>query len=543
MSSRHAPGRASEAAPPRAGAGMNLTSIIKRLAQTRPGHPATIDHGRVRSWGEFTQRVARMAGAFQALGLQRGDRVAMLAQNSDRYLELYFSPPWAGGSFVPINTRLSLEEKAYVLRDCGARILLVDDAFAEQGLALAACCPEIVHLIDAGNDAPAGGKPGMLDYEALIAAHAPVADADLFYEDMAAIFYTGGTTGDPKGVMLSHRAIWTSSMSSVADYGMTSDAIYLHAAPMFHIGDGSLGMQTTIAGGTHAFLPAYDPVRLLTMVQEHRVTHTMLIATMIRMLIDHPEFDRFDLSSLRRLVYGAAPISEQLLTEATRRLPNCAFLQGYGQTELSPCITYLAPEYHVTSGPLAGKLRSVGQANPVSELLITDDDGTELPRGEVGEIRVRGPHAMSGYWNKPAETAATLVNGWVRTGDAAYMDNDGFVFIVDRLKDMIISGGENIFCGEVENAVATHPAVATCAVIGVPHETWGEAVHAIVILRQGASATARDIIAHCRAHIAGFKCPQSIDFRTEPLPLSGAGKILKRELRKPFWAGKDRAVN
>jgi len=259
--------------------------------------------------------------------------------------------------------------------------------------------------------------------------------------------------------------------------------------------------------------------------------------------VTHQLLSKTDLSSLRLMIYGASPMPEQTLRRTICALPDCRFIQLYGQTEVSPNATGLSPEYHVLEGPNAGKLSSAGRALSCCEVEVVNAQGNEVPRGTVGEIRIRGFNTMLGYWNKPEETAATLRDGWVYTGDAGRMDEEGFLYVVDRIKDMIISGGENIYSVEVENACAQHPAVSQCVVIGVPHNTWGEAVHAIVIVKDGEQICAEDLIAHCHRLIAGYKCPRSIEFRSEPFPLSGAGKVLKRQLRAPYWEGRHRQVN
>jgi acyl-CoA synthetase (AMP-forming)/AMP-acid ligase II len=519
---------------------MGITQGVKRsLQQNRHGR-ATVFGERAQSWGEFGGRVARFAGALRALGVASGDRVAILALNSDRYLEYYVAVPWAGGVVVPLNIRWSAAENVYSLNDCGASVLLIDDAFLKLAPAILAEARAVRTVIHMGDGAP---PPGMESYEGLIARSAAVSDAGRAGEDLAGIFYTGGTTGFPKGVMLPHRGLWASAAAMIDSVGITRDSFYLHAAPMFHLADGAMTMGMLGVGGSHAIIPAFNPEHVLAAAERYRVTHLLLVPTMIHMTVTHPKLAASDLSSVRYLLYGASPIPEALLVDAMRALPKCRFVQAYGQTELSPVATFLTWDYHTLAGEKAGKLASCGRAALCNEIEIVDPEGREVPRGAVGEIRARGPNTMLGYWNKPAETAAALRDGWVYTGDAARMDEEGFIYIVDRVKDMIVSGGENVYSAEVENAVAKHPAVSQCAVIGVPHPSWGEAVHALVILKPGMRATPEDIIAHCHRLIANYKCPRSIAFRGEPFPLSGAGKVLKRELRKPYWEGRNRQVN
>jgi long-chain acyl-CoA synthetase len=299
----------------------------------------------------------------------------------------------------------------------------------------------------------------------------------------------------------------------------------------------------THVAGRHIFIPRFEPRACAQALAEHAVTETILVPTMIQMLIEQPEFTAFDLSKLQRLFYGASPMPEAVALDLMAKLPWVAAWQLYGQTESAPLLTGLDARYHTTQGPYAGRLRSAGRAMPATELRIVDADDREVPRGTVGEIVARGPNVMLGYWGREDLSRATLRGGWLHTGDAAYMDDAGFIFISDRLKDMIISGGENVYSTEVENAMYQHPDVAQCAVIGVPDDKWGERVHAIVVPRAGSEPDPAALIAHCRQLIADYKCPRSVSFRGEPLPLSGAGKVLKTELRKPFWAGRDRQVN
>jgi acyl-CoA synthetase (AMP-forming)/AMP-acid ligase II len=294
-------------------------------------------------------------------------------------------------------------------------------------------------------------------------------------------------------------------------------------------------------GGRHVIIPRFEPLAVLEAIQNEGVTDMLLVPTMIQMVVDHPDIGRYKLDHFRNMIYGASPISEGVLDRAMKALPAAGFTQCYGMTELSPTCTILTQEMHRGVHRAKGRHRGAGRATVGSEVRIVDPLGKELPRGEVGEVTARGPGVMLGYWNKPAETAAALRDGWMFTGDGGRMDEDGFVYIVDRIKDMIVTGGENVYSVEVERVVSTHPAVATCAVIGVPDPQWGEAVMAVIVKRPGAEASVQDIIDHCKASIAGYKCPSQVSF-VEALPLSGAGKVLKTQLRAPYWEGRDRRV-
>jgi long-chain acyl-CoA synthetase len=462
----------------------------------------------------------------------------VLSMNSDRYLELYYAIWWAGGVVNPLNIRWSPLEIAYAIDDCQTHVLVVDETFAPMVEALSQRSQALRTVIHAGDGEARGG---MFPYEQLIADHAPVRDAMRCNDDLAGIFYTGGTTGFPKGVMLSHANLWSctaAALEAVAPAGMSG----LHAAPMFHLADGMFLLALTMRGSTQVIVPGFEPVAVASAIAAERVGVTLLVPTMIQMLVDHPQVDAAALASLRRIVYGASPIGEAVLERAMQRLPGAGFVQAYGLTEMSPLISLLGPEQHSAEGLATGRLRSAGQPCHAVEVRIVDVDARELPRGQVGEIAARGPGMMQGYWGKPEQTAAALRDGWLLTGDGAYMDDDGFIFVVDRVKDMIVSGGENVYSAEVENAVAQHPAVAACAVIGIPDARWGEAVHAVIVCKPGKSApTADELRDHCRSLIAGYKCPRSVEVR-DALPLSGAGKVLKTALREPHWKTQRRAV-
>ncbi len=521
---------------------MYMTQSFRRAVQLGGEKTAVIDGNERRSWREVDGRVRRLAGALAGLGVGKGDRVLLLALNSGRYFEVYYACFWLGAVCVPISTRWTLDEISYALGDSEPSVFLVDPNLRDKALALRDRGELNVPIVEvSGLPSPVSG---LLAYEQLIEEADPLDSVSVAGDTMAMICYTGGTTGKSKGVMLSHLALWSSALSfghEVRDLSSES-SVTLLVMPLFHIGGVQTMFSTVIGAGCNVFMPAYDTVGFLETVQREKITHTVLVPTMVRMLIDLPDLPSYDVSSLKVLTYGAAPMSQAQIEETLRKLPGTDLQQGYGQTELAPFISTLRPEDHRATGQLAARLRSAGRACVGCEVIIADPDGKEVPRGTLGEILVRGPNMMLGYWRKPEETAATLVDGWVRTGDAGYMDEDGYFFIIDRLKDMIVSGGENIYSTEVENALASHPAVATGIVIGVPHERWGEAVHAIVVLREGHEASAEELIDHCRRQIAGYKCPRSVELRTEPLPVSGAGKILKRELRKPYWEGRASAV-
>lgn len=514
---------------------MYLTQSLHRNAQLDGDGVATVFGDRLRTWSESRDRVARLAAGLKTLGVGVGDRVAILSLNSDRYHEYLLATWWIGAVVNPINIRWSPAEINYSLEDSGTPVLFVDDTFLPALQAIRAAAPCVTTVVHCG-DGPA--PDGAVAFESLL-EHGTVDDLRHGGEALAGIFYTGGTTGFPKGVMLSHDNLLVSALGSCAtgDFIVTGGRL-LHAAPMFHLADLAAWIARNQVGGSHVIVPMFTPDGVLAAIEQHRPTDALLVPTMIQMLVDAPGIKEVDVSSMQKVLYGASPISEALLERVARVLPDVALTQAYGMTELAPVATMLPPAAH--RDPVLR--RSAGRAAPHAEVRIVDADDNEVPRGTVGEIVVRGGHVMLGYWNRPEETAAALVDGWMHTGDGGRMDEQGYVYVVDRIKDMIVSGGENVYSAEVENAVAQHASVAACAVIGVPDEEWGERVHAVVVLRPGAALDVEELREHTKSLIAGYKAPRSMEV-VDALPLSGAGKVLKRELRAKHWDGAERAVN
>ncbi len=524
--------------PARASDALQLTQPLHKALIERPLAEALACGGRRLSWGSLVDRVARLAAVLQAQGLRPGDRVGMLGLNSDHYVLYFYAAWWAGGVVNPVNMRWSAAEIAYSLDDCDTRLLLVDETFHATAATLPGRSRSLTTLLHWGNGpAPAG----FIDGPALLAAATPVADSGRSGDDLAAVMYTGGTTGRPKGVMLSQANLYLNALCANQAALRPAASVGINTTPMFHVGGLGLTLQLVQRLCRQVVLPAFDELAVLQTIAQERGSETFLVPTMLKRLIEHPRFADFDTSSLQLVLYGAAPIDEALLAAAQQALPRAGFCQLYGMTELSPVVTALPAACHLPGQP-AERLRSVGQPVPIAELRIVDVDDQPLPAGEVGEIVVRGPLVMQGYWGQPELSAQALRSGWMHTGDGGRMDADGFVYVVDRLKDMIVSGGENVYSAEVENAISQLPQVSMAAVIGVPDARWGERVHAAVVLRPGAVLDAQALQAHCRTLIAGYKCPRSVDFR-EALPLSAAGKVLKVELRAPFWAGRSRNVN
>ncbi len=487
---------------------MYLTQGLHRALQCRPDRIATIFGERRQSYRQYVDRVARLAGALQSLGMGEGDRVGMLALNSDRYVEFFYGTWWGGGAVNPVNIRWSPTEIAYSLDDCDTRILLVDEQFKGLAGELRSRSKSLRTLIYTG-DGPV--PDGMLGYEELLARAVPASDANRSGTDLAAVMYTGGTTGFPKGVMLSHDNLMANSLALVGAGLDHPDGLVLAIAPMFHIAIGALMHAHVMIGGTTVIEPMFTPLATLQALQQHRITHLLLVPTMVQLTVDHPEAGNYDLSSVAILMYGGSVINDAVLRRAMERFPNAGFNQAYGMTELAPCATYLGPPDHRGKPEL---LRSAGRATMVTEVRVVDENDVEVPRGTVGEVVVRGPTVMLGYWTTPEESARALRNGWMHTGDGGRMDDDGYIYIVDRMKDMIVSGGENVYSAEVENALGRHPCVASSAVIGIPSEQWGEAVHAVVVLKQGTSATHEELAAHCHELIARYKCRAVSSFAT-----------------------------
>lgn len=505
---------------------LRLTQGLQRAKQLRSQNVALIDGAHQFTWDQLTDRIARLAAGFRKNGLKQGDRVAFLALNSHRSLECFYAAIWAGGIITPLNHRLAETEIAALVHDAEPSIFVVGSEFTE--IAQSIDLPITIH---AGDKTP---PKGMISYEDLITECSPLTEGDRGGEDVACIFYTGGTTGTPKGVMLTHNNIMANTLNVVGPVAMSEKTVHLHCGPLFHVAAAVRLFSVTHVAGTHVMLPRFALPDVLETIQTHKITLATFVPTMLRNILDQPNLSDYDLTSMRYITYGAAPMPETLLRELMTRLPHIRFLQSYGMTELSPVATMLGPEEH--ADPSGKYLRSAGRAAILAEVRIVDPNDTDMPTGEYGEIIVRGPMVMAGYWHQPEATAQALRGGWMHTGDIGYLDKDGYLFVVDRLKDMIITGGENVYSQEVENIISQLAGVKECAVFGLPDPQWGERIHAVVRPAENTTLDAETVIAHCKALLAGFKCPKSVDIRTTPLPLSGANKILKTTLREEALA-------
>jgi acyl-CoA synthetase (AMP-forming)/AMP-acid ligase II len=510
---------------------MNLTGLLRDRAAEHPDRTAFIYEGERVTFAEFDRRVDSVANALRASGVRPGDRVAVLDKNSLPYVELLFAAARAGAVQVPVNYRLAPDEIVYIVNNAEAPVLVAGPEFVPVLDEIADRLDHTEHLIVAG-----GSGHAYQDYAAWSDREAtPVDDSGEVFVQL----YSSGTTGLPKGVMLTHENFLALLPMTDQLWDLRADSTLMVAMPIYHIAGCTLAVGTIYAGIPGVIMREPDPVGIARAIEAHRVTHVFLVPVLLLFMQQIPQVGEMDLSSLRLLLYGASPISDDVLRGAMRLLPDTRFMQVYGLTETTGAITYLPPEDHVPDG---SRLRSAGIPNPSTELSIIDPaTGEELPPGEVGEIVCRTPQNMRGYWSlEQATRDAILPGGWLRTGDAGYLDGDGYLYIHDRVKDMIISGGENIYPAEVENVLMSHPAVTDCAVIGVPDEKWGETPKAIVVT--DGEIGARELIDFCRSRLAHFKCPTSVD-RVDTIPRNPTGKVLKRRLREPYWKGRSRAVH
>jgi fatty-acyl-CoA synthase len=500
---------------------------------------------------EFADRVRRLAGALRAGGIQAGDRVAVLSFNCHRLLEAYYGVPEAGAIVLPLNVRLAAEEQRAILNHSGARAVFFAPEFAPMLEQIRSGLKEVewyVPLEPYPSGAPPGGWADSRTYDELLASAAP-APADYTKTDenaIAELFYTSGSTGRPKGVMLSHRTLYLHTLYLLAAAAVSDATVELHTIPLFHANGWGRPQTITFAGGRHIMARRFDPQWVLETIQRERVTAFSMVPTMATALVHTPGIGQYDLSSLQEVFLGGAPSSPALVRSVEQAL-GCRCYVGYGLTETSPVLTTARIKSTLGDLPEHERIQRqamTGFAIPGVELRLVDSDGRDVPRdmAHIGEIWARSDVVMDGYWNEPDETRRALSDGWLRTGDMAVADQDGYFLIVDRKKDIIISGGENISSVEIERVLAEHPAVYECAVVGIPDEKWGEVPKAFVTVRPQASVTEDELKNFVRQRLAGFKVPKSIEF-LDALPKGATGKILKRALRDPYWAGREKRVH
>jgi len=511
-----------------------LADVPRLQARTRGSSIAQIFEERETTFSEFDRRTSQVAQGLMAAGVKAQDRIGFLGKNSDRYFELLFGAAKAEAVLVGVNWRLALPEIEYILSDAGCGTVFVGAEYYAVVEELTARAPFITRVI-----ALDGGHPHWPAFDDWRATQPPVDPLlPMRADDDVLQLYTSGTTGHPKGVQLTNAnycALW--GASEAARWGLfDAGEVTLTCMPVFHVAGCNMGVFALAQGSTNLVLKDVDPLRILELVPRYGVAYALFVPALMLMLTQMPQSANTDFSSLKKLFYGASPINEELLKTA-QRLFGCEFFGLYGLTETTGGGTCLMPEGHA-----AGKLRSCGTPYPGIELRVVDGQGQVVPSGAVGEIVMRHGVVMKGYWKRPDATAEAIRDGWFHTGDAGYLDDEGYLYIHDRVKDMVVSGGENVYPAEVENALFGHPAIADVAVIGVPDDRWGEAVKAVVVLKDGATASADEIVAFARERIAGFKVPKTVDF-VAALPRNPSGKILRRELREPYWRGRSRNVN
>ncbi len=520
-----------------------VAGLIRELGRRQPDAEMLVEGERRRTWGEELDMACRVAQAARRGGLGTGDRIAFLDRNGIAYFDLLFGGSLLGAVNVAVNWRLAPAEMAAIIDDSGAPLLVVHSDYLPALADMPGGLPAVRRIVVVG-EGPTCTDPRAQSFEEWIEG-CPAEDPGHVGEpgEVSVQLYTSGTTGLPKGVMLTNANMSTAISEAGLTFHIGDDTVSLVAMPLFHIGGSGWALCAMSRGGRSIILRDMDPARLLELVAGEHITEMFVVPAVLMMLLATPSLAETDLASLRVVFYGASPISEDVLVKCLAAF-GCGFAQVYGMTETTGAITSLAFEDHDPDGPRRGLLRSAGKPHGSVELRIVDPDtGTEVGPGEVGEVWTRSGYNMAGYWQKPDETSVTLrPDGWLRTGDAGYVDADGYLYLHDRIKDMVVSGGENVYPAEVENVLLAHPAIVDAAVIGVPHEKWGETVKAIVVAAPGESIDESAVIAHCRASLAHYKCPTSVDC-VDALPRNPSGKILKRELRAPYWEGKERAIN
>lgn len=511
-----------------------LADIPSAQAKKRPDAIAIRFGARDISYGELTQHSNRIAQQLVADGVAAGQRISVLSKNHPDFFPLLFGTAQARACLAPINCRLSAQEIAFIIGDAKPAMLFVGEDLFETALAAVADLPEKPRLI-----ALYGRHPDFLPMDAWLAGASdqPLSAAPLLSDDLLQL-YTSGTTGLPKGVVLSNRNYrrFLEMASRVDGFIYDEGDTVMIVMPLFHVAGVNVSFSGLAQGGRLLLIKDFTPAEAIDLLRREQVAHAFLAPAMIQMMLQLPEATQGQYPALKTISYGASPIAEDVLRRA-RACFGCGFVQFYGMTESAGGGATLSPSAH----DMAGKLTSCGRPWPDTEMAIFDSEGRALGDNEIGEIAIRGDVVMEGYWNRPDATAETLAGGWLHTGDVGYRDADGFYFVHDRIKDMIVTGGENVYPAEVEGAIMGCPGVADVAIIGVPDDKWGEAVKALVVAADGQTVDPAEVIAWAKSRIAGFKCPKSVDF-IPVLPRNPSGKVLRRELRQPYWEGRDRAI-
>ncbi|MBU2645310.1 long-chain fatty acid--CoA ligase [bacterium] len=519
---------------------MNNRDILEKIRMRYVNRELMVFQNRRLTGSQYVERVYRLGNALLSLGLKKGDRVALLLQNSNISSECFHGANSAGLPFVPLNSRNSSLEHLHILNHSIAKAIIVDEVYLDILEPILPRAASIQHVICVS----VAGDHDYQSYETLLNTAKPdEPDVDIFDDDICSLRYTSGTTGKPKGVIHSYKSdsvVLINSLLEGLDIRST-DAVAL-TSPVTHA-SGSQILPHLVKGARVVIMPEFNPEKLMQVIEKEQITTLYMVPTMLIMLINHPALANYDLSSIRTIRYGASPISPSLLEKAIDIFGN-VFVQGYGLTEAGMPITLLTKDDHSLDGSewKLKRLKSVGREVIVAKVRIMDDENNLVPPGETGEIVVKTDQNMLGYWNDPVATDKTVQDNWLRTGDVGYIDEDGYVYLVDRKKDMIISGGFNIYSREVEDVLYSHDAILEAAVIGVPDDTWGESVKAVVVLKPDKSATSDDIIKHCRKHLAAYKKPSSIEF-VDKIPKNANGKIMKAELKEQFWDRHDRKIN
>ncbi|MTW87431.1 long-chain-fatty-acid--CoA ligase [Virgibacillus dakarensis] len=515
-----------------------IGDIPRRNSKLYPDKVAIIDGDVQMTYFYFNQRINSLANAVLSSGLRKGNRIAVLFKNGFQYLELYFAAAKAGTPIVPINFRVAEQELLEILLDSDPEILFFGEEFYPLVLNIKHKAVKIKQYICIEKSIQSTAS-----YEDFI-RNSPTTEPNILVneDDIAILGYTGGTTGLPKGVMTTHRNVVTNCFQTALDMKFHSGHRFLCVSPLFHAGGSTGFLRFSLVGGSNVIVNSSNPTQILRYIEEYNVTHTLLVPALILRFLQMPEIHDYNLSSLECIMYGTAPMPLEPLKKALNTF-NCDFAQVYGSTETFTAISLLLQSDHVRNGSEKEieRMKSAGRQVCGVEIKISDEHGKEVQVNETGEILVKGKNVMKGYWRRPELTSNVLRDGWYHTGDIGKMDELGYVYIVDRKKDMIISGGENIYPREVENVLFTHPAVTDCAVIGIPDESWGESVKALVVLKEGIDLTKGDLINYCKKHLASYKKPRSIEF-VSTLNRTATGKIQKNKIRDQYWKGNPNKV-